>query len=296
MELPFRIVNVFGIEGDPFSGNALAVFEEASGLDDSEMQAWARQFNLSEVTFVDDGASTDTARADGPARASVRIFTATYEMPFAGHPTLGTAHVVADRAAAHVGGPVDQVLLTMPAGDIPVRRTSDGWQLQANPPQHRQARATPRQVAAALGVPVTALVTGATQWVSCGVESLVVQVDDLEALRSAAPNPTLMLEHLAMPERPPHAYLWAWTGPDTIEARMFAAAGTTLEEDPATGSACSSLGGWFVGQGRTALEVVVSQGAQTGRPSRLVLTVDSDATIRVAGRVAEVGSGTVSRG
>jgi PhzF family phenazine biosynthesis protein len=292
MQLPFRIVNVFGIEGNPFSGNALGVFEEGGGLDDAEMQAWARQFNLSEVTFVDN-APTAT---DGPARASVRIFTATYEMPFAGHPTLGTAHVVADRAASATGALVDEVLLTMPAGEIRVRRTSDGWQLRANPPQHREPSATAAQVAAALGVPAGALVAGATQWVSCGVETLIVQVDDLSALRAAAPDPTLMHEHLAVPERPPHAYLWAWTGPDTIEARMFAASGTTLEEDPATGSACSNLGGWFVGQGRTGLEVVVSQGAQTGRPSRLVLTVDADATIRVAGRVTAVGSGTVARG
>ena len=293
MELPFRIVNVFGIEGDPFSGNALGVFEQASGVGDAEMQAWARQFNLSEVTFVVDGPAAATV---APARASVRIFTATYEMPFAGHPTLGTAHVVAGTVAARSGAPVDEVVLTMPAGDIPVRRTGDGWQLRANPPQHREATASPEQVAAALGLPVGALVEGATQWVSCGVESLVVQVDDLAALRSAAPNPALMHEHLAMPGRPPHAYLWTWTGADTVEARMFAVAGTALEEDPATGSACSSLGGWFVGQGRTGLELVVSQGAQTGRPSRLVLSVDSEGTIRVAGRVADVGSGVVSRG
>ena len=293
MELPFRIVNVFGIEGDPFSGNALAVFEQASGVEDAEMQAWARQFNLSEVTFVVDGPAAATAE---PARASVRIFTATYEMPFAGHPTLGTAHVVAGTVATRSGTHVDEVVLTMPAGDIPVRRTADGWQLRANPPQHREATAGPEQVAAALGVSVGALVEGATQWVSCGVESLIVQLDDVAALRSAAPNPALMHEHLAMPGRPPHAYLWTWTGADTVEARMFAVAGTALEEDPATGSACSSLGGWFVGQGRMGLELVVSQGAQTGRPSRLVLSVDAEGTIRVAGRVADVGSGVVSRG
>ena len=100
MELPFRIVNVFGIDGNPFSGNALGVFEATSGVDDAEMQAWARQFNLSEVTFVVDDSATPTG---GPAHASVRIFTATYEMPFAGHPTLGTAHVVADTATARSG-------------------------------------------------------------------------------------------------------------------------------------------------------------------------------------------------
>jgi PhzF family phenazine biosynthesis protein len=293
MELPFRIVNVFGIDGNPFSGNALGVFQSASGVDDAEMQAWARQFNLSEVTFVVDHSATATG---GTVHASVRIFTATYEMPFAGHPTLGTAHVVADMATTRSVAPVDDVVLSMPAGDIPVRRTADGWQLRANPPRYRDAAATPEEVAAALGVPVGALVEGATQWVSCGVESLIVQVDDLAALRAAAPNPALMHEHLAMPGRPPHAYLWSWTGTDTIEARMFAAAGTAVEEDPATGSACSSLGGWFVGRRRTGIEVVVSQGAQTGRPSRLVLTVDTDGSIHVGGRVADVGSGVVSRG
>ena len=81
---PFRIVNVFTQNGDALSGNPLCVFENGADFDSDLMQALARQFNLSETTFI-----LPSTRAD----ARVRIFTPTYEMPFAGHPTLGTAHV-----------------------------------------------------------------------------------------------------------------------------------------------------------------------------------------------------------
>ena len=89
-ELPFRLLNVFTEGDDPFSGNPLCVFEDASGLSEEEMQGLARQLNLSETTFVTPPVGEETA--------TVRIFTPSYEMPFAGHPTLGTAAVVSDLA------------------------------------------------------------------------------------------------------------------------------------------------------------------------------------------------------
>ena len=85
MQLKYRLLNVFALAEDPFSGNPLCVFEDGRGLDTVTMQSLARQFNLSETTFI-----TLSPRAD----AFVRIFTPEYEMPFAGHPTLGTAAVV----------------------------------------------------------------------------------------------------------------------------------------------------------------------------------------------------------
>src|SRR5499426_3738673 len=85
MRYAFRIVNVFTVDGDRLSGNPLCVFEDARGLTSEQMQALARQMNLSETTFV---------LPSERATAHVRIFTPGYEMPFAGHPTLGTAHVV----------------------------------------------------------------------------------------------------------------------------------------------------------------------------------------------------------
>ena len=85
MRLKYRLLNVFGHDGDPFSGNPLCVFEDGSGLSDEQMLGLARQFNLAETTFL--------VPPDGGADAGVRIFTTSFEMPFAGHPTLGTAHV-----------------------------------------------------------------------------------------------------------------------------------------------------------------------------------------------------------
>ncbi|MGW5241790.1 PhzF family phenazine biosynthesis protein [Monashia sp. NPDC004114] len=288
MDLPFVLLNVFAIEGDPFSGNQLAVFPEAAGLDDVTMQAWARQFNLSETTFV-------TGESPGdPAFADVRIFTASYEMPFAGHPTLGTAHVVAARAAARAGAPVDAVRLRMPAGAIPVSRIDGGWSLQANPPTHRDPDVTPAQLAAALGTAVEEVVEGSAQWVDCGVESLVVRLHDVAALRTMSPVVALLHEHLDGGDRPPHVYAWVRTGQGAVEARMFAASGSMLEEDPATGSACANLGGWFVGRGERDLQLTVAQGAQTGRPSRLRLGLGPAGEITVGGLVTEVGSGVVS--
>ena len=132
----FRLVNVFAEA--PLAGNPLCVFEDGRGLDDATMQALALQFNLSETTFV-----LPSSRAS----AHVRIFTPTFEMPFAGHPTLGTAHVV--RALAGGG---DRVTLEMKAGVIPVEAQGDVWTLQANAPTHRRPAASRAELAAMLGL------------------------------------------------------------------------------------------------------------------------------------------------
>src|SRR6202030_4483279 len=112
----YRIVNVFTQGRAPLSGNPLCVFEHARTLDAASMQALALQFNLSETSFI-----LPSERAS----ARVRIFTPGYEMPFAGHPTLGTAHV---RRALGLGG--DRLTLEMPAGIITVRAAGERWTLQ----------------------------------------------------------------------------------------------------------------------------------------------------------------------
>ncbi len=287
MDLPFRLLNVFGIEGDPFSGNPLAVFPDAAELSSAQMQSWARQLNLSETTFV-------TAVEQNTRSAQVRIFTPAYEMPFAGHPTLGTAHVVdglldegvlADRP--------DAVLLSMPAGRIPVRRVGQNWQLTANTPTFRAPAVTREALARTLGLPMDAVAAGGTRLVNVGVEQTIVRLESVDAVRACSPDISLMYQHLGDAGPAPHVYVWACTGESTVEARLFAASGGSLEEDPATGSACSNLGGWLVGEGARGIRIDVSQGAAVGRPSRLELTVDADGGIHVAGRVTEVGTGTM---
>src|SRR5436190_22962168 len=119
----FRIVNVFA--ESTLAGNPLAVLDDARGLDDATMQALALQFNLSETTFILPSAT---------ATARVRIFTPTFEMPFAGHPTLGTSQVVRD--LLHTS---DAITLEMIAGIIPVAERRDVLTLSANPPKWRRA-------------------------------------------------------------------------------------------------------------------------------------------------------------
>jgi PhzF family phenazine biosynthesis protein len=123
MNLSFRILNVFAREGR-LTGNPLCVFEDGRGLSGEQMQALARQFNLSETTFI---------LPSQRATAHVRIFTPSYEMPFAGHPTLGTAHVV----RAMLAPDASEVMLEMKAGIIPVWVWGNRWRLCANKPRWR---------------------------------------------------------------------------------------------------------------------------------------------------------------
>ena len=134
---PFRIVNVFTYNRGALTGNPLCVFENAAAFDAELMQALARQFNLSETTFILPSADAD---------AAVRIFTPSYEMPFAGHPTLGTAHVC---RALGLGG--DSLRLEMQAGLIAVRAQGDRWTLSAPAPTWREVEESRRCIGRRLG-------------------------------------------------------------------------------------------------------------------------------------------------
>jgi len=275
----FRIINVFTVDGDRFSGNPLCVIEDARGLTDAQMQAIARQMNLSETTFVLPG---ERAGAD----ARVRIFTPGFEMPFAGHPTLGTASVV--------GAGRDRVTLEMGAGLVPVTRDGASWTLRAaRPPETRKVSASPGELASMLGLPAEAI-AGEPLWVSTGVEQLVIPVAAAEHVRAARPVPAL-LERWGYSEtrREAMAYVWAAAG-DEWPVRFFFTANGACLEDPATGSACANLGGWWIATGRARpMSATLRQGDAVGRPSRLGLRVDEDGGIHVTGAVIELGRGTL---
>ena len=167
----FRIVNVFA--ESPLAGNPLAVFEDARGLDEATMQALALQFNLSETTFV---------LPSDVATRRVRIFTPAFEMPFAGHPTLGTAHVVRDMAKAG-----DRLTLEMKAGNIPVVAEGDVWTLTANAPRHRAPAASREALASMLGLAANDLDGGPPLWIDTGSEQLIVPLASFDAVRRARP-------------------------------------------------------------------------------------------------------------
>jgi PhzF family phenazine biosynthesis protein len=273
----FQIVNVFTVDGDRFSGNPLCVFEDAQGISDTDMQALARQMNLSETTFV-----LPSDRGD----ARVRIFTPGYEMPFAGHPTLGTASVVAAGR--------DRVVLELKAGLVPVTRAGDAWTLRAaKPPTTRPVEATRAELARMLSLPDGA-VSDEPLWVSTGVEQLVIPIATAAHVRAARPVPDLLARWgYADARNEAMAYLWTADGP-TWTVRFFFTSNGALLEDPATGSACANLGGWHLAQRRTPMEATLRQGDEVGRPSKLGLRVDPDGGIYVTGTVIELGRGTVN--
>jgi len=278
--LKFRIVNVFA--ESPLAGNPLCVFEDGSGIDAETMQALALQFNLSETTFL--------LPADEPAATRrVRIFTPTFEMPFAGHPTLGSAHVV--RTLTGCG---DQVALQMQAGVIPVTAAGDVWTLQANAPTWHDPGVARADWAAMLGVSAEDVLDGAL-WVDTGSEQLIVPLATPEAVERCQPRPDLLARHSVGHKRRGLAYVWSRIDAHCIRVRFFFEKHGGVIEDPGTGSACANLGGWFIAsQAALPLTAAVLQGDQVGRPCRLGLTVDAHRRILVSGRVIELGHGEIS--
>jgi trans-2,3-dihydro-3-hydroxyanthranilate isomerase len=278
---PFRIVNVFTHNRGALTGNPLCVFESAAEFDSSVMQALARQFNLSETTFI-----LPSSRAD----ARVRIFTPAYEMPFAGHPTLGTAHVC---RALGLGG--ESLRLEMQAGLIAVRAQGDRWTLTAPTPTWREVEEPRGVLARALGLDETDI-GERPLWIKAGKEQLIVPLATIEAVRRVSPQPE-GLRNIASEDGIGMAYVFALTGPHNALARFFFPQGTAVLEDPATGSATANFGGWCLAmQLKLPVELEISQGELVGRPSSLYLQVNEDRSICVGGDVIEIGKGTVTIG
>jgi trans-2,3-dihydro-3-hydroxyanthranilate isomerase len=277
--LHYRLVNVFTHNGGVLTGNPLCVFEAAESLSTETMQALARQFNLSETTFI-----LPSSRAN----ATVRIFTPTYEMPFAGHPTLGTAFVC---HALGLGG--SELTLEMQAGIIPVKSSGKRWTLQANKPTWRKPDATGAQLANMLSLDEKDLGLEPL-WVKAGKEQLIIPLTSEAAVRRVRPRADLC-NQVKSEDGHSMAYVFAETSPGKLLSRFFFPIGSALMEDPATGSATANLGGWFIATERNApFAFEISQGEYLQRPSTLYLDVDAEQRIFVGGEVVELGRGSVT--
>jgi len=278
MSLHYRLLNVFTRDSRPLSGNPLCVFEDGSGLDTTTMQALARQFNLSETTFL---------LPSERATARVRIFTPNYELPFAGHPTLGSAQVC---RSLGLGG--DGLKLEVKVGIIPVRAEGARWTLEAQKPTWRDVDLPRGRLAALLGL-TEQDVLERPLWVKAGKEQLIVPLANAAAVMRAAPDPKVF-ETLRSADGQGMAYLFAPTAPNRMLARFFFPQGSAVLEDPATGSACANLGGWWLAMKRDLpCKLIIYQGEQVERPSTLHLDVDTSGQIQVGGDVIELGQGEV---
>jgi trans-2,3-dihydro-3-hydroxyanthranilate isomerase len=272
-----------------FGGNPLAVVLDADGLSTAQMQSVAREFNYSETTFI-------LPPADPANTAHVRIFTPAHEMPFAGHPNVGTALVLARRASG-----LSRVLFEEAAGLVPLEIGYAGGQpvaaeLTAPRPFSRGANADPGKVAAALGLDAAEILTGTHRPTmgSVGAAFLFCEIAARDSLRACRPDHARLTGLLAASES---VGIFAYTkdGADSahdIHARMFFPLGAIVE-DPATGSAAVALTALLAAlapQDDFDLTLRVGQGEDMGRPSLLLTRA-----VKRGGKVlsAHVGGGGV---
>lgn len=281
----YRLVNVF-VESDAatFGGNPLCVFEDARGMTDSEMQALAAQFNLSETTFI--------LPREG-MHPHVRIFTPAFEMPFAGHPTIGTSFVA--NALALDGCTGDSLKLSLKVGDIPVVRDAKGaWTFTANPHASRAVDFSRAEAAAMLGIEQSDL-GDAPRYVDNGSEQVVIPVASIDALARVKPVPELLKKHVHVRLDRYLAYVVARVAVDRFQVRFFFPKdGGTMAEDPGTGSACACLGGFLIDAGEPLpSQFTVTQGEFINRLNVLQLSLSADQRVRVGGRVLALGEGMI---
>lgn len=270
--MQLTIVDVFAEAR--YEGNQLAVVQDAATLDAATMQALAREMNFSETTFVTD-------RRTG--RATVRIFTPDRELPFAGHPTLGTAWVLS--------GGRGEIVLALEAGDVPVRfEAGIGW-LEPPPVQFGEA-VEPHRAAALLGLdPADLDPSLPPRIITCGPTFPMVGVASLEALRRVRVDLTVQRE-LGIPGFPFAVCRGSYSDDAHFAARMQFFDGTGMREDPATGSANAAFAAYLRELGEPG-SAIVEQGFEIQRPSRIYLEIGE--RLAVGGRVQPVAEGRLLR-
>jgi trans-2,3-dihydro-3-hydroxyanthranilate isomerase len=292
LRIPFVTVDVF--TDRPFGGNPLAVILDARGLSDSQMQAIAREFNYSEQTFV--------LPPENPEHAArVRIFNPAAEMPFAGHPNVGTAYALA-RAGKVLGQPVgDALVFEEGAGLVGAEvlrngATLVGARIAAPQPLDLGPELPVGPLAACVGLPPEAFSNAAhpPRIASVGLTQVFAELPDLATLAAARPDlSAFAAAEAALPLGGAALllHIWTRTGSGTVRARMF---GPTIgvPEDPATGSAAGALGALLAARGE-GTELVVEQGIEMGRPSRIEVAVRG-AAITIAGPCVPVMEGLLT--
>jgi PhzF family phenazine biosynthesis protein len=260
----FRQVDVFTTTR--YAGNPVAVVHDAEGLDAQAMQQFAAWTNLSETTFL-------LPAHDAQADYRLRIFTPWDELPFAGHPTLGSAHawLEAGGTPQHAAGLTQECA----AGLIKLRRTDVGLAFAA-PPLRRSGPVADNllaHIADLLRIDRAAIIDA--HWVDNGPGWVGVLLDDAETVLALRPGPVDLPIGAVGP--------YPAGSPEQWEVRAFFPSGSGTVEDPVTGSLNAALAGWLVRTGRATTPYIASQGTMLGRSGRVHITSDETATMWIGG-------------
>jgi PhzF family phenazine biosynthesis protein len=270
----FRQVDVF--TDQPYLGNPVAVVLDGTGLDDETMLAVAQWTNLSETTFI-------LAPADRAADYRVRIFTPSRELPFAGHPTLGTCHAWLETGGEPRGEA--EIVQECPAGLVRIRRTG-GRLAFAAPPLIRSGPVDEElveRIAGMIGLAREEIVD--SQWVDNGPGWVAVLVRDAQTALAIRPNVT----DLELGVIGPHD----GESDADFEVRAFFRVPGGMAEDPVTGSLNASVAQWLLASGRATAPYVAAQGTALGRRGRVNIDADADGTVWVGGGTVTCIAGNI---
>jgi trans-2,3-dihydro-3-hydroxyanthranilate isomerase len=285
MSMKFYQVDVFA--DGPYEGNPLAVFPDGHGFTTAQMQAIAQEMNLSETSFV--------TRVDGDGY-DVRIFTPEEELPFAGHPTIGTVWLL-----EHIGAiKGEKILQASSGGETPLTFEEGVWWFErsgwADPNLEDQRPQSTAALAAALGLDRDDIGLDAAEFgrsgrlmpafSDAGLSQLMVPVKDLETLGRCRPSVGLLKDAGGM-----GAYCFTAETGGSLRARGFWP-GVGVEEDPATGSACAALGIYLADRLRN-IGMKVRQGVEMGRPSVMDMRA-SDGRVSIGGACELIFEGTLT--
>ena len=296
-----RLVQIDVFSSRRLQGNPLAVFLDARGLSDSEMQDLARETRLEETTFV----IPREPAVERESGVKVRIFTRDREIPFAGHPTLGTAVVLRNRLMREgAAAPVTQIVLDLKVGKIPVAFKDDQsgavfGEMQQVEPEFGQVHQR-EAVAAILGInPEDISNEGAIQTVSTGLAFVIVPLRSLRTLQALSPDFKKAAAYFAgSKDVIDFFYITRDTQDPSIDLRARGLFATG--EDPATGSAAGCIAAWMVRNGvaKSGQTVRIQQGVEINRPSQIFARADKQGekilNVRVGGHAVEVMEGEYS--
>ena len=304
LSLKFYQADVF--TGQPFGGNPVAVFPEAQGLTDHQLQQIAREMNLSETVFV-------LPPTDQAAVVRLRIFTPTQEIPFAGHPVLGTFFILAELGIISVKESITRVMQECNIGLFPVELYAEDGRVE----QVVMTQPKPEflgsveemedlyKVASALGLlkHVIADMKWPIEVVSTGLPVMIVPVRTLTAVRLIRPDASAIMDVCRrFGANGIMVFTTVTVEPSsTVHTRMFAPSIGILE-DPATGSASGALGAYMVQNGVVDVaptnEIIIEQGYEIERPSQILVRIESDddviQTVKVGGQCVMVVEGTLN--
>lgn len=278
MTRSFQLVDVFGAE--PFKGNPVAVMGSGDGLSTEAMMAVTRWLNLSETTFLLPPSSPE-------ADYRVRIFTLDRELPFAGHPTLGTCHAWLQAGGIPKG---DAIVQQCEAGLIPIRRTENGLAFAA-PPLIRSGAASEADIeraATILGIERTAVIDA--NWVDNGPGWLGIMLRSADEVLAVRPQ-------RAWAERIEIGIIGPYPAGSPIDwevRAIFSDQYGGLIEDPITGSLNASLAQWLIGSGRAGARYRAAQGTAIGRSGRIFVERDEAGEIWIAGNTETLFTGTAA--